>query len=116
MSRAHLTACAAILVGATAIVGTSAAATARRQRPHPAGAPADFLTRIVQLLAANRYAEAWPSLNPLQQSIAPLQTYVACESLSPVPGHLVSLRTMRVRQETVRVLPERPPVASTAVS
>ena len=73
------------------------------------GRRADFLMRIVQLLAANRYAEAWPSLNPLQQSIAPLQTYVACESLSPVPGHLVSLRTMRVRRETVRVLPERPP-------
>jgi hypothetical protein len=75
MSRAHLTVCAAILVEAAAIVGTSAAAPARRKLPHPAGAPAAFLTQIVQFLAANRYAEAWLSPNRLQQSIAPLHGF-----------------------------------------
>jgi hypothetical protein len=35
MSRAHLTACAAILVAATAIVGTSAAATGASVRIRP---------------------------------------------------------------------------------
>lgn len=95
----------------------SASASSQPQRVRsPAGAPAAFLSRIVRLLTANRYAEAWTSLNPLQQSIAPLGAYVACESQSPIPGRLVSLRILNVRDEPVRVLPELPPVRSTAVS
>jgi hypothetical protein len=113
---AHLTACAAVVAAATAIIGPGMAAPARRDLPHSSGVPAAFLTRIVQLIAANRYAEAWPSLNPLQQSMAPLEAYVACESQSPIPGQLVSLRLLRVRHEPVRVLPGQPAVASTAVT
>ena len=113
---ANLTAWAAVAVAATAITGTSAAAPARPELSRPPGAPAAFLAQIVRLLAANRYAEAWPSLNPLQQSIAPLPTYVACESQSPIPGQLVSLRTLHVRREPVRVLPEQPPVPSIAAT
>jgi hypothetical protein len=113
---ANLTAWTAVGVAATAITGTSAAAPARPELSRPPGAPAAFLAQIVRLLAANRYAEAWPSLNPLQQSIAPLPAYVACESQSPIPGQLTSLRILHVRREPVRVLPEQPPVPSIAAT
>ena len=107
----------AVVGAAAALDSTSAAApTLHPVHSKPTGSPAAFLTRIVRLLTANRYAEAWPSLNPLQQSVAPLQTYVACESQSPIPGHLVSLRLLHVRHEPVQVLPESAPVASTAVT
>ena len=75
-----------------------------------------FSAKIVRLLAANRYAEAWPSLNPMQQAIAPLQTYEACESQTPVPGQLISLRVLAVRHEPAWVLPDQAPLASTAVT
>ena len=101
---------------AAVLAGTSAAAPTPFVHSQPAGSPATFLTKIVRLLAANRYAEAWPFLNPEQQSVAPLQTYVACESQSPIPGHLVSLRLLHIRHEPVQVLPESPPVPSTAVT
>ena len=78
--------------------------------------PAVFLARIIRLLSANRYAEAWTSLNPMQQAIASLQAYVACESQSQIPGRLVSLRVLDVRDGQVRVLPESTPVPSTAVT
>ncbi len=107
---------AVIVALAATIAATGAAAHPQRPRLQPAGVPASFLGHVVRLLAANRYADAWPSLNPLQRAIAPLQAYVACESQSPIPGHLVSLRVLRVRREPVRVLPEQPLVASTAVT
>ena len=46
----------------------------------------------------------------------PQQAYVACESQSPIPGRLVSLRMLRIRHEQVRVVPERPPVDSTRIT
>jgi hypothetical protein len=114
--RPRLFALAAIVVAAATLAATSAAAPTPPVHSQPAGSPAAFLTKIVRLLAANRYAEAWPSLNPLQQSIAPLQTYVACESQTPIPGHLVSLHILRTRHEPAAVLPDQPPLSSTAVT
>jgi hypothetical protein len=62
-----------------------------------------FLSRVVRLIAANRYPEAWRSLNPVDQDAAPLERYVACESLTPVPGHLASLQVLAVANRPVRL-------------
>jgi hypothetical protein len=117
MHRTYRVAIAAALVAAAAIATTSASAMPRReQRQQRAGSPVVFLAHTVRLLAANRYSEAWISLNPLQQHVAPFQAYVACESQSPIPGQLVSLRALHVRNEKVEVVPAQPLVASTAVT
>jgi len=112
MQRLRLTLIGPVAVAATAIACTGAPAPTEQS----AGAPTVFLAHIVQLLAANRYAEAWVSLNPSQQLTAPLPAYVACEGQRPIPGRLTSLRILRVRHEPVRVVPEQAPVASTAVT
>lgn len=113
MQRKHLTALAVLAV---TLAATTGAATAQRERRQPAGSPAAFLTQIVRLIVANRYAQAWVSLNPRQQARAPLDTYVACEAQSPIPGHLTSLRILRVRHELVQIVPDQAPVAGTAVT
>jgi hypothetical protein len=82
----------------------------------PAGSPAAFLAGVVRLLAANRYDGAWVSLNPVDQEAAPRQAYVDCESATPIPGTLESLRIVRVRREATVVAPERGPESSTAVT
>jgi hypothetical protein len=54
-----------------------------------------FAIRIVRLLGSNRYAEAWASLHPLHQEVAPLARYVECENLTPIPGRITSVRALR---------------------
>lgn len=105
----------AILALAVTIATTNAAAQRQTVNRQPSGSPATFLAHIVRLLAANRYAEAWPALNPRQQAIVPLDVYTACESQTPIPGRLSSLRVLAVSRQPASVLPDRPPVGSTAV-
>jgi hypothetical protein len=54
-----------------------------------------FAIRIVRLLGSNRYAEAWASLHPLHQQVAPLARYVECENLTPIPGRITSVQALR---------------------
>ena len=54
-----------------------------------------FAVRIVRLLASNQYAQAWASLHPLHQEVAPLPRYVECESLTPIPGQVTSVRALK---------------------
>ena len=70
-----------------------------------------FAKQIVRLIGENRYAEAWASLYPLHQEAAPLDRYVACEDLTPIPGRITSLRTMRAWHAPVDIagLPDRIP-------
>src|SRR5216684_2392978 len=88
-------------VGAATMFASIGAAALPREPAQPGGSPVAFLAHIVRLLAANRYAQAWTSLNPWQQSLASLPAYVACESQSPIPGQLVSLQVLRLRHESV---------------
>ena len=84
----------AVLAGA----GVAASTTAK---PH--GSPVRFISHVVRLLVANRYADAWPSLNPADQALAPEPVYVACESQSPIPGRLVSLLVLHVGRDRIGV-------------
>jgi hypothetical protein len=88
------TICIACVGGALLASAPSApAAGAREGRLASASA---FAKGIVRLIGENRYADAWTRLHPLHQKAAPLDRYVACEDLTPIPGQITSLRTIRV--------------------
>jgi hypothetical protein len=74
-----------------------------------------FASRIVRLIGENRYAEAWASLHPLHQQVVPLERYVECENLTPVPGQITSLRTLRAWNAAVDVAGLPSPVPGTKV-
>jgi hypothetical protein len=94
----------AVLLAAAAIGGIAALpqASSPARATRPAGATA-FLAGVIRLIAANHYAQAWQTLDPTDQRIAPEDAYVACESQTPIPGTLVSLRTLRVRPERIGI-------------
>lgn len=91
-----------VLVGGFVALA-AAPALAQQAQPRGPGSPARFLARVVRLLVANRFADAWVSLNPTDQAIAPLPGYVACESQRPIPARLVSLRVVRVSRDRIGV-------------
>ncbi len=70
----------------------------------PAGDPARFLSSVIHLLAANRYGEAWQMLDPRDRALAPKRVYVACESQSPIPGHLASLRVLGRSRDRIGIV------------
>jgi hypothetical protein len=98
-----------LLIVAFVFAALSAPAGAQRQDP------VAFLSQTLRLIAGNRYTEAWQTLHPLDRAVAPLDAYVRCESLSPIPGHLTSLRVLDVRRELVRVAPHGALQTSVAV-
>jgi hypothetical protein len=73
----------------------AASALALRSRARPGEPPSVFAVHVVELIAANRYDEAWLDLHPVHQRVAPRYEYVGCESQSPIPGHLASVRVVR---------------------
>jgi hypothetical protein len=88
-------------------------------RAHAASHFADargFAVRIVGLIGENRYAEAWASLHPLHQQAAPLERYVQCENMTPIPGRITSLRTLRVWAAPVHVAGLPNPIRGTKVT
>jgi hypothetical protein len=91
-----LAACGSVSV-ATAVLISAQPAVARAESP---GA---FARTVVTEIAANDYASAWRTLHPLHQQAAPLAEYVRCEAASPIPGHLQSLRVLRVTDQAVHV-------------
>jgi hypothetical protein len=102
-----------LLVSALLLVVAPSAVAAPRA---PSGDPALFLRGVVAQLVRNDYASAWRTLHPEHQRVAPLEEYVACESLSPVPGQLESIRVLRVRTARLQVTADTPPVLSKAVT
>ena len=103
------------LVVAVLALGPSATASANDGKGHLAEASA-FASRIVRLIGQNRYAEAWTSLHPLHQEAAPLDRYVACENLTPIPGQITSVRALRTWDASVRVAGITDPVQGTKVT
>lgn len=102
---------AAIVIGH----GHSPSSTAHGS-PRMRGSASAFLGSVVRLLIENRYSEAWTTLNPVHQRVAPRSVYVACEELSPIKAHLVSLRVLAVGHDLVRLTPRGRPVESVAVT
>jgi hypothetical protein len=78
---------------------------ARERATGPGGDPVAFVEHVVRLVAANRYREAWEGLNPVDQRVVPLTAYVSCETLTPIPGRLVSLRVLSVTRSAVDLTP-----------
>ena len=70
------------------------------------GDPGAFMTELVEEIAGNDYATAWQTLHPAQQRIATRAQYVACESQSPIPGKLSSVKVVDVADENVQVAGE----------
>lgn len=95
----------AAAVGAAAIVaGAVAAAVVWATPPQPARASAvPFISHVVRATAANRYRETWTTLDPAQQQLVPRDVYVRCESRSPIPGRLRSLRVLGSGPATLQV-------------
>jgi len=85
---------------------------AEGQNAHGARA---FAIRIVLLLGSNRYAEAWASLHPLHQEVAPFDRYVECENLTPIPGRITSVRALRTWSAPAHVAGLSDPVPGTKV-
>jgi hypothetical protein len=71
----------------------------------PSGA-ARFTEHVVRLVAANRYAAAWTLLYPAHRDLVSRSAYARCESLSPIPGRLASVRVLSVASGRVRVAGE----------
>jgi hypothetical protein len=74
-----------------------------------------FTVRVVRLIAANRYAEAWTLLYPAHRVIVGQSAYSSCESLSPIPGRLQSVQVLSVRNERVPVPGEDEPMPGASV-
>jgi hypothetical protein len=70
------------------------------------GDPAAFMTTLVEQISGNDYADAWLTLHPAQKRVATRAVYVDCESKSPIPGKLASVRVLDVSDEQVRVAGE----------
>jgi hypothetical protein len=86
-----------LLITVLGLIFTAPASAAEQQRPVP------FLKGVVSELVANDYANAWLSLHPAHQAVAPEADYVACEQLSPVAGRLKSLVATRTQRKLIAV-------------
>jgi hypothetical protein len=77
--------------------------------------PGLFMSRLVREIGANRYDEAWETLHPTHQQVAPRAEYVACEQRNPVVGSVSEVRVLSVRDAAVRVAGEREEAPGKAV-
>ena len=94
----------ALTAGALAVVA-AVAAVALLHRPPARGDASDFLASVVRLQLANRFGDAWTTLNPAHQQVAPRRIYVACERSRAVSAQLVSLRVVDESPDRVVLTP-----------
>jgi hypothetical protein len=106
---------AVLLVTATA-AAIATVAVARALQTPSLGDPITFLRTTVAQIAANDYAKAWDTMEPVQQGLVPKSHYVGCESASPIPGVLSSLRVLRVQRGDIQVPGTRGPSPAMAVT
>jgi hypothetical protein len=100
-ARVRIALAGLLAAGATASLA-DARLLLRDDPPRPTGASA-FTVHVVRLIAANRYSEAWTLLYPAHRTIVSRAAYARCESLSPIPGRLESVRVLSVTREAVPV-------------
>jgi len=102
-----------IAVAALALVAVASAQADRGVRPaEPAG---KYMTGVVKDKLSSEYELAWESLYPRHQRIAPLEAYVACESLTPPAGDFVAIKVLRTFDERIRIAGEKRKVMTRAV-
>jgi hypothetical protein len=99
------------------VVAALVAAGIAQAKPgvRPAEPAGKYMTAVVKQKLANQYEDAWQSLYPAHQRVASLEAYVACESLTPDAGTLVSIQAMRVFDERIQVAGARRKVQTRAV-
>jgi hypothetical protein len=107
---------AGLVVAAIASAFATVALARALQPPPHLGDPVVFLRTTVAQIAANRYADVWKTLAPAQQDLVPQSRYVRCESASPIPGVLSSLRVLHVQDEEIQVAGTDGPTTSRAVT
>lgn len=115
--------CAALAAVLTAGIGAGLGVRDEGRRParsgnlpEPSVSATAFLGGIIRLVAANDYAAAWSRLDPTQQRLVPRDSYVRCESTSPIPGRLARIEVVRVRREQVVVPGSRLPARASVVA
>ena len=88
-----------VLVGAGVVLGFALTRSHAARGPHDD--PRAFAEHVVRLIAANRYAEAWNTLNPVDQRVAPRTEYVGCESRTPILARLREVRALGTADDSV---------------
>jgi hypothetical protein len=92
-----------LAVAASAVILTLALPASGHAGP-PRGDPATFVIRVVDLVVSDDYEDAWQSLYPAHQRVAPRDEYVTCELRTPVGWKLRSAKVLKVA-ERARLLP-----------
>jgi hypothetical protein len=67
----------------------------------PKESPRVAALRVVDRIVHNEYAQAWGDLHSVDQKVAPLAAYVACETRSPVIARPLSVKVVSVNNESV---------------
>jgi hypothetical protein len=67
----------------------------------PKDDPGRFAVKVVNLLLANHYAQAWGDLHPEDQRVAPLAEYVGCETRTPILARPLAVKVLTVNNESV---------------
>lgn len=75
-----------------------------------------FAVRLVNQIAHNRYEEAWANLHPLHQQVAPLDRYVQCEMMTPVPVAPTAIRALHARRGLAHIPGLEQPVPAIKVA
>jgi hypothetical protein len=89
VTRAALVAAVALMAAGCGSSGT------------PSADPGAAATHVLDQIVHNRYTEAWATLNPVDQKVAPRDEYVSCESRSPVIAVPRSVKVVGVKDESV---------------
>ncbi len=87
--------CTLLLVAVLALAGCGSKASA------PSDDPGKFAVKVVNLLLANHYAQAWGDLHPEDQRVAPLAEYVGCETRTPIIARPRAIKVVTVVNESV---------------
>lgn len=89
-------ACGAALVLLATACGASHPGT-------PSADPRQVAVGVLGMIVHNHYMQAWDSLHPSDQEVAPRAEYVTCESRSPVIAVPTSVKVVGVRDESVGI-------------
>ena len=105
-SRARFGICALAFAVGLATQGSAPARSAVRDEAQAVLSDASarqFLLETIEEKVHGEWGKAWTSLYPFHKRIAPRGTYVRCETRTPFPAPLESLRVAELRRATVRV-------------